>query len=69
MLLTALREAHDAGVIDYEPKKNESGHFIDTLDSVCTTVYEAKDNFENATKKQLAKAIREEIMADLKGVW
>lgn len=70
MLLTALREAHDAGVIDYEAKYNiETKQLKDTLPSVCDAVYVAKENFEAATKKQLANAMRTEILDELKGVW
>lgn len=68
-LLNALNEAHTARVINYEQMKNDKGYFVDTLPSVCDAVYQAKENFDIATKNQLAEAFKTEAMNELKGVY
>lgn len=68
-LQTVLNEAHRLGVINYKPVKNEKGYFNDTLESVCDSVYTAKERFEIATKDQLADAIRKEMMDELKDIY
>jgi predicted RNA-binding protein YlxR (DUF448 family) len=69
-LLTALNDAHNAGVIDYGKKKDERGVWVDALPSVCKAVFEAKDNFRRATQEQLADAMEAELMSELgRKVW
>lgn len=68
LLLNALNEAHDLKVINYEEKYHD-GKLVSQLPSVCSKVYEAKDNFETATKRQLAEAMKNELMSELKGIY
>lgn len=68
LLLNALNDAHNAKVIDYEERYHDS-KLVSSHPSVCTKIHEAKDNFETATKRQLANAMKEELMAEMKGVY
>jgi hypothetical protein len=69
LLLKALEAAHGFEVINYKPRKNDKGYMVDTLESVCMAVYEAKERFEISTKDQLAEAMQEELMKELKGIY
>jgi hypothetical protein len=56
-LQCALNDAHDAKVIVYADYKSESP---------CCSLYESWDRFKATTEKQLAEAMRTEIMRDIK---
>jgi hypothetical protein len=54
-LRKALNDAHHAGVIKYDNKR-----FAET--SPCHSVWESEGRFVQSTEKQLAQAMREEII-------
>lgn len=60
-LLDALNSAHQANVIDYEVAKTPDGTWRQKHESVCDKVWEALRNFDKATERQLATAMRTEI--------
>lgn len=53
-LQTALNNAHDAGVIEYDKTKYKE-------EGPCATHWETWDRVKKTTEKQLAAAMREEI--------
>lgn len=57
-LQKALDDAHNAEVIEYEEAYSVA--------APCSTNFETKKRIEATTEKQLAKAFREEVLADLK---
>lgn len=69
LLQRALNDAHSCNVINYKEKKNANGYFEPTLESVCGAVSDAKERFDISTKDQLANAMKEELMRELKGVY
>ncbi len=58
-LQCALNAAHDAEVIKYE-NYNEGP---------CHALSEVRDRIEKTTEKARAKAFKDEVMSNLKGVW
>lgn len=60
-LLDALNDAHQANVIDYEVTKTAEGNWRQKHESVCDKLWEALSNFDKATERQLAAAMRTEI--------
>lgn len=70
LLLKALNDAHNVDVINYESKIDPvTKQRCNVHESVCDKVYQAKAAFDKATQRQLAGAMRDEIMSELKDVY
>ena len=59
-LQCALNEAHDKKIIQYDDYNKESP---------CFSLYDVQSRIESTTEKARAKALEDEVMKELKGVW